>query len=135
VVVLQLFPDDGGNGTCGCGGAEPHECGFSYGFKWNCEDAAGNPGANCSGQSLTVSFTPLTGPQGGCGCAPGTPTLAQQVRMDIYTDNLPWHPSLAECGSPAVFNFGAPNDCMTFNDPRLTYGAPGPPDFSWPCPS
>lgn len=101
----------------GCDTPTPFECGFSYGFTWNCLDALGNS-ANCANQTLTVTFTPFSGGVGGCGCPPGKPLRAQLAEMTLTTDNLPWHTN----GTPGCFNA---NDCMPWNDSRLNYSGTG----------
>jgi hypothetical protein len=95
----------------GCG-TSPVDCTFSSRLTWFCKDAAGAE-ANCGGQTLTVAFTYVSGPGGDCGCAAPAPALAQQVEMQLATDNLDWHQNPTVCGSL--------QDCLRYDDPRLRY--------------
>ena len=95
----------------GCG-SSPVDCTFSSRLTWFCKDAAG-VAANCGGQTLTVAFTFVSGPGGDCGCAAPAPALAQQVEMQLATDNLDWHQNPTVCGSL--------QDCLRYDDARLSY--------------
>ncbi|TMD54531.1 MAG: hypothetical protein E6I85_05930 [Chloroflexi bacterium] len=110
-VVADLVDTYGNNSSgTGCGGPEPHQCNFGFGFGWDCTDSVGAV-ANCASQSLTVSITFLTGWAG----QPAPPTLAEQVQMSLSAQLLDWH------GNPACPDLA---DCLPFDDPRLAYGGP-----------
>ncbi|GAC1657766.1 MAG: hypothetical protein NVS9B1_16330 [Candidatus Dormibacteraceae bacterium] len=97
----------------GCGGVVG-ECVISGGFRWICADATG-AGAACGGQTLTVTMTFVAGATGCCTSQP--PVTAQQVRIDLTTDDVAWRQSPGACP-------GLP-DCLRFDDVRLAYTRPG----------
>ena len=108
-LVADLIDTFGNNSSgAGCGGSEPHQCNFGYGFSWNCTDPAGAV-ANCGSQSLTVTTSFWTGWPG----QPSPPTVAQLVQLSLSAQLFNWH---GNSGCPTLA------DCMRYDDSRLAFG-------------